>query len=471
MRLASFPRAVLFVPILLLVVTFPTFSRAADSKAPPRLVAKAPPPAAPSVPQAPTADTSASKEKPVQQIAQADLIGAGLTAADLIDMAQEYTWQEDWQQARQCLQAAAAIDPVSPEAAIALALEAETYAREGNQAQADLLLSQARAACSEAEVAAFCDAVQAWDQGLTSGPSASLEQALSLTAQQWKGTFTGGWAALRLAEHYIHLSDLDKAVAVCQATAGDYKTGPIAEEALVLLAGTVGWVQGNYPDAIALYQRAFEQVKNPRLRLRALVYTADCYMSMGDSSTAFALIQSIETDYGGRPGLPWARIYRVKAGRGIGRWDVIVDDAHAFLATTSQEVGHRNVAHRSLGDFLFIQGRFADAEAEFSAMVSSPQGTWGIAEGYTSLAECRLARGDLAGALSTYLEAADIGVTGDDKARYLYGAARVAERMGDTAAWNGIVARMTSEIPGSGYTARLAGQTLLPEPGVQGGGQ
>jgi tetratricopeptide (TPR) repeat protein len=185
-----------------------------------------------------------------------------------------------------------------------------------------------------------------------------------------------------------------------------------------------------------------------------------------DSAAGFALLESVDTDYAGRPGLPWARLYREKAARGIGRWEGVADDAWAFLATTSRDLGLLKVAHQALGNQAFRVGDYAVAEAEFAASASLTQDSDERAMFYQNIAECHSARGDHAGALASLLVAANLDTRANEKAQYLYGAARAAERMGDSATHNSIIARMVAAFPGSAYTTRLVGHEVLPAPEI-----
>ena len=343
------PHRVLLCVAGLMLGLVPSLALAADSKPPtPTVVAKAPSPEAPASPAKATskAETSApaasASPKRIAQATDATGLPTGVTAAEWVDLAQEYAWYEDWTQARRCLSAAAELDAGGPEAGVALALGALTYGEAGDSTNAALVLAKARGDHAGDAVAALCDAIQAWmdviatwpAQGAVKAATPGLEQTLANTAQQWKGSFTGGWAGLRLVEYYLHVGDADKATATCQALEKEYQTGLVAEEAVVLEANAAHWVAKDLPKAKALYQQAAAQVQSPRLRLRALVYLVNLEIDQRECDDALTVLANIDTEFAGRPGLPWARLYRGNAAYRIGQWDLAHADAQAFLATT-----------------------------------------------------------------------------------------------------------------------------------------
>ena len=118
-------------------------------------------------------------------------------------------------------------------------------------------------------------------------------------------------------------------------------------------------------------------------------------------------------------------------------------------------------AHLLLGRIAYRRGDYATSESE-NALAEALGG--GRAMG---AAQSRLASGDLQGGLNLILPAIDTQYTAQDplaKSFLLYAAALVANQLGDTATYNQMVSRLTTEFPGSGYTSRLVGHGSSPSP-------
>jgi tetratricopeptide (TPR) repeat protein len=356
---------------------------------------------------APAADTR------VARATDATGPSSGMTVAEWVDLADEYAWQQDWTQTRRCLQVAVEAAAIRPDTGWALALGALSYAKAGDFTNAALLLATARNGHGNDAVAGLCDAVQAQiaadasrGEGDAALPVPALEQILADTARQWWGTYTGGWAALRLASYYLSLGDVPKATALCRVMERDYPGTPFAAEAVLYEGNAAEWAGKNPHGAIPLYQRALELTDSPRLRLRILATLADLYIEARDFGPALAVLANIDTEFAGRPGLPWAQYFRAKAERDLGKWDLAEADAQAYLATTTEEWGRRKGAHRIVGYHLLLRGQFTEAEAEFRIALEPPVESGAMAEALAGLARCRADQGDAKGAVEYYRQVA-----------------------------------------------------------------
>ena len=188
---------------MLMLAPPPARGASIDVREPSVTLAKLPaeaPPAAPSAPQAPKVSPSASKGTPGgKMMAQADsLATAGLSAAELIDMAFDYQWYWNPAAMRACLEAAAAL-PSSKETGLALALLVEQAASAGDAAGAQAALDQVRAGYSDPETLDFAALSQQLAQA---ADDIAREALLAGYLDKHQGSLTGGWVALRLGRSY-----------------------------------------------------------------------------------------------------------------------------------------------------------------------------------------------------------------------------------------------------------------------------
>ena len=459
MRLALSRRAVLFVPALLLVIAFTTLSRAADSKAPPRLVAKAPPPAAQSAPQTPDTHSTAKREQPVRRVAQADiLVPAGATSGQLLDSAQDYDWYNDSAHQQQLLQAAAAAQPDSTAAGLALVLLASTYATT-DPAQSQALYAQA-SSYADPEVQAFMALVQASSAAIREQRWQDATALLSAAARDWKGPFTGGWAIMNLGSLYRDfLSDPESATKVYSEAAA--YPGATAEDAIVSLAETVAWAGNDRGAELLLAQQATDTVTDDRFRRRALLALGNALQDTGENGQAIAVMSSVIERWPDHPIAMLARITRSQSAYILGDLTMAADDAEAYLSYFDRKQMNVNYAHLAMGNRAFRDGDYVRAQAEFTTLLNSPGNDEFLGPAHNGLAQSLSAQGDLRGALSELLQAADSPVSPSLKATYLYGAAIAAQQAGDTASLALIARRMETECPGSHLTTQLLGRELL----------
>jgi len=447
---------------LLMLALPPARGASTDAREPSVTLAKLPaeaPPAAPFAPQTPKTNPAASKGTPgAKMMAQADSPAtAGLSAAELIDMAFDYQWYWNPAAMRACLAAAAAL-PSSKETGLALALLAEQIASAGDAAGAQAALDQVRAGYSDPETLDFAALSQQLAQA---ADDIAREALLAGYLDKHQGSLTGGWVALRLGRSYQDRPETGlKALQIFESTAKLYAGSVIGDEAILGIADTARRREVGDYSAVAVYSGLLETTTSDRLQRWATEGLAYRLMGLGQYQSAYDLLSRYRERWP-----QWANLKCIamqgEPALKLGIAGPLEPGIRAALPSIPWP-WYQAQAHYILGEIAFLRRDLDAAESEFAAARTAG---WPEA-GSRGLAECRVARGDLASALSIYLSAAEDDLTGDDKARALYAAARVAESMGDQATFGQIVARMTAELPGSGYTTRLAGHAILPAPGI-----
>jgi hypothetical protein len=146
----------------------------------------------------------------------------------------------------------------------------------------------------------------------------------------------------------------------------------------------------------------------------------------------------------------------------LNRWDEAVPDAKTYLDLTAAKLPiYTGKAHLVLARAAHAGGQLDVAESEF-ALVNDQFLT---PEGKAGMGYCRADRGDLAGAMWAFLEAAALADSANAPLHY-YQAARLARRLGDGNTFDQILSRMIAEFPGSSITALLAGRDILPRPNI-----
>jgi tetratricopeptide (TPR) repeat protein len=411
--------------------------------------------------------------EPPKQIAQLfDATPAAGSAAYLLEMAEVYRWLVEGDALRACLEEAAALSPGSLDSAKALILLGQMDAEAGLPEASERFL-QAKAQCPDAAIHAFADLVQGVAEASRVKDLERCRALLAAAADTWKGSWLGGWAALRLAEaHWWRLGDPAGAEGVLRLAAQDYLDSTIGTEALLLLADWTTWEAGRADEALELYRRVQAELSTERLRLRAALGVADCLLSMGEATESYELADQLAQEYTDHPGLPIAIMHRAAAADVLGHTAVAVADARAFLESDVARSGkgwsgRLSDAHAMLGFDAFRRGDLDEAESDFAAAV---QGNPDYrAKASASIANCRAARGDLRGAIAAFLDAADAPPPPPNERKqgadlFLYGAAMAASQLGDTTTFNQIIARMVADYPGSSFTTRLVGCEILPAP-------
>jgi hypothetical protein len=323
---------------------------------------------------------------------------------------------------------------------------------------AQAALDQVRTEYSDPEVRAFADMEQAVSQAPDeAGRVAVLEGYLA----KHEGTLTGGWVALRLANVYIdRMETAPRALELFESTAAQYAGTVIGDEGILGIADTKRRRGLGASDAIEVYSALVANTISDRVRRWAVEGMANRLMGLRQWQAAYDLL----SDYTARWPL-YARyacfVLRVEAAMPLGLADSLEQELRDTLPSVPGS-WYRSQGHYLLGAIALGREEYEKAEEEFAAATDQ---VW-LVKGLAAIAQCRTALGDDAGAITALLQAADIALNAGDKATYLYGAARAAERAGDAAAWDRIVARMTAEVPGSYLTSRLVGHDVLPPPDI-----
>ncbi len=459
---------VVFVaPALLLVLALPRPVRAADATAPPRVLAKAPPPAAQPAAPIPRAHPTGGKEastRTATAVAQADpSVTAGATSVQLLDLAQDYDWYNDSTRQRELLQAAADAEPGSTSSGLALALLASTLAGT-DPIQSQDLYDEA-SAYPDPQVQAFVALVQSSSAAIRESRWQDAITALSAAANDWRGAFAGGWAVMNLGSLYRDfLSDSDQAVVVYGAAAAD-RTGSACQDALVAVAETVAWSGKDHQGALQLARQAVETVTDERFLRRALLALGNALQDVNENRQAISVLSEVIAQWPDHPVAMLARITRSQSAYILGDLTMAADDAEAYLAYFDRKQMNVNYAHLVLGNRAFRDGDCVRAQAEFTTLLDSPGNDEFLGPAYNGLAQALSAQGDLRGALSALVNAANSPVRPSLKAMYLYGAALAAQQLGDRMTVNQIAGRMATECPGSHLTTQLLGREALLAPG------
>jgi tetratricopeptide (TPR) repeat protein len=439
-------------------------------------VAKAPPPAAQtgetasakaSAAKSATAPTEGGKTEVAQLGGRA---GVPPTAADLIRQAHDYMFWEDSADGQACLEQAVAVEQGTPDAGRARVLLASAVT-ESDPARAQALFAEVAQDYTDAEVLAFANLVRASDAATRAQDWPSVESLLSAAATTWRGTWTGGWAALRLGDHYRwDLSNYDQAALIFQAVRDEYGTGPVAEEAAISLAESVNRAQKvELAEVIGLFQDVLDSTHYPAFARRAMVGLGECYEAQSDWAQCWDTLSEIINADPTHPVAARAAIMRAYADQRLGRSEMAVEDAEFYLARGVERPLWRTYANYLLAQDAFRGGRYEEAEAQFALvaeLAEDPQATEFGGAARAGIAACRETTGDRRGALTAYLEAADYAVKKREMAVYLYEAAGLAQEMGDSAAFQRIVDRMVAELPGSHLTTKLVGHEVLPAPEI-----
>jgi len=397
-------------------------------------------------------------------------VPATASATELLQAADDYAFYTDWNHQWQYLQQVISSYRGTKEAGRALALLADHYATTGDQAQAGAL-NQELASYTDAEVQAFAILVRTVNAAERAQQYDLQGQALVDYSQRWRGTATAGWAALRLGDLYRFSSDnYPAAIATFQGILADYRTGPVAEEALVSLAESLNWSDAHVQETIAAYQQALNTVSTPGLQVRALIGLADMLTTDGQRALAIEILSQVIAGYPTHPSAGHAYALRSIAAQEQGDWETAVADMRAYLTYPSSSEYHRARAHLVSAMDAYRKGDVAGAEAEYSLLLDlikqTPRAEPLHAQALVGLAACAKAKGDLRGAMQGYLEAADVESTQDGKAVDLFLAADLAQQLNDTITRNQIIARMAAEFPGSHLTAKLVGHELLSIPEI-----
>ena len=308
---------------------------------------------------------------------------------------------------------------------------------EGNLAGAQTQFAQVRANTTDPETLAYADL----KQSLVGVTDVTVSQPLlSAYAQTWSGTVTGGWAALRLGETYLNFHQPSpQALPYFQGLAKQYAGTTIGEEAQLHAVDSL-W--GNpFQDATA-YAQLLGQVNSPRIQRRALEGEICRLQCQRDWSHALPPI----LDYVSRwPSFaPYrANLILAKTAEKSGQLDQYEQPLRDMLpvACVPTVISH---VHLLLGRIAYRRGDYATSESE-NALAEALGGGRPM-----GAAQSRLASGDLQGGLNLILPAIDTPYTAQDppaKSFLLYAAAFVANQLGDTATYNQMVSRLTTEFP------------------------
>jgi tetratricopeptide (TPR) repeat protein len=393
------------------------------------------------------------------------------SAADLLDRALDFWFYNDEATARDYFAAAADAGPGSREAVEALIFLGSTYLGEGDVATATTLFSRGRAV-ADPEMLALADVVWAETAASRDKDNDAALGTLASAAEQYKGTFVGGWAALEWANIYrFRFEDYATATSILERVIADYQTGPIAEEARVALAECRDWDQPDKQAAIELYEAALHATTITRLRTRALVGMGDCLREIGDYREALAAFSELIQYTPDRPAAKLALAFRADIADRLGDKETAVQDAAAYVATGNVQHMWRARAYEILAKAAFQSGRYDEAQRQFENMLPHADYLGDVGTGYSGaaragIARCYQARGDLGGALAMMLEAADRTPLDRDRCLFLYQAAGIAQAAGDSRSYASIVDRMVAEFPGSHLTTRLVGHEILPVPDI-----
>jgi len=407
--------------------------------------------------------------EPPKQIAQ--LFGptpAAGSAADLIDRAMECDWAWDYDRKAEYLLEVANGYPGSKEAGEALILLARTYCDLGRQPEADTALARVAGEQADPGFAALAAATSGVCLALQSKDFERAKSLLLDVAEQWSGTQAGALAALQAGEiERDYIFDFDAAIPYYQAAAAAYPNSLVEQEAEVAIAESLAWSWQHPAEAADAFQRALENVTNPRLRAQAVVGLGEVLNQVSEYTRALDVLTGFIGQSPDHPFTPIARGYRSLTTSWLGNWDLAVDDARAFLASPAAKRGHPWIAHcgRVAAQYAFQHGDSTGAEAQFRQTLVAPEAE-AKALAWAGIAYCQTARGDPTDAVSSFLQAAGFAPKAGMRCDYLYAAALAAQAGGDRAAERQITNQMRSEFPGSELTTRLVGYEVLPAPAI-----
>jgi len=414
------------------------------------------------------AEAKAAPKGEGKQLAQLTPVSGDLSAADMIALAYEYAWNEDYDAERAWLEAAAT-KPASTDTARAAVLLAEARGYSGDTSGAQTLLDQVRSRRQDAEVSAFADLVQAlvqkepsWcghGQRFYSGKEACLALYAD-AAQKWKGTYLGGWASIRLAATYrSRFAQPEQAITVLEQISKDYAGTPFSEYALEDAAAAVTFSLNRFGEGRQRYEQLLATTGSDFIRQRATLHLGELLMDTNHGDGAYeALAKFIST-------WPWhADTVGVYALRGsvaaqLNRYDEAVADATRYLSVTAPKLtSYTGRAHFTLGQAAFARGDLTRAEGEFAQVDDEVL----AGQARASLGHVRARRGDLGGALSAFLEAATAVKGRPCEPLYLYQAGLTARRIGDQATLDQLVQVMIAEFPYSHFATLLTGRNVAP---------
>ena len=425
------------------------------------------PPPAPATEQPPAPAGPPPKRELRIALAQTD----SLSAAEMIALATEYGWNEDPETERAWLEAAAGL-PASYDTGLATVLLAEAILPRGDLEKALPLLDRVRTYYREPELIAFADLVQAF-AGMTpvrGGHGKRLYEDFTVmrdlcasAASQWPGTFLGGWASIRLAAVYRGALDQpDQAVLVLEHTAEDYVGTPFREYALEDLAAAITFSFGRFGEGRRLYEDLLATTSSDFIRQRATLHLGEVMMDTEEFGKARVLFDDFVTTWPQHADSVGAVMLRGYMASRLNRWDEAIADTERYLSLTAADLPiYTGKAHLALARAAYNQGSLAAAEAEF-ALVNDRFLT---PEGKAGVGHCRADRGDLRGALSSFLEAAALADYANAPS-YYYQAARLAQRIGDANTFSQVLSRLIAEFPASQVTSLLAGREILPPPSI-----
>ncbi len=465
----------LFLAVLVIAVSLPVL---ADTSPPVKQeIAKAPTESGPQIvateqkpaPTQPEVDKSSSPTTKPTQIAQLlDPGSVGYSAAELILLAQHAAFYVDRDRQRALLEAAISAEPGSIAAGQALALLAATYLADDPD-RAAALFEQVQAQYSQPEALAFANLVRSARAAEKAGAWETVETLLTEAAERWRGTYTGVYARLYLGDHYrFNVDNWEAAIALYSDLCEEYQTGPVAEEAAVSLAECLDWANdGRRGEAVQAYEDMLTTAETDYLRVRALVGLGDCLATMSDWTTAWdTLTLALET-HPDDSAAPLATIMRGFVAENLGQWEEAVAAARFYLASFAKQPAWLAYAHEVLAKNAFRAGRLEEAEQQFQAVAAVAENRHAAnyaGRARAGLAACLKERGDLRGAITKYLEAAEVSTDLAEKAIYLYDAATTAQISGDAITVGQIANQMAVEVPGSHLTTRLVGQEIVPTP-------
>jgi hypothetical protein len=410
----------------------------------------------------------------------------GLSFSDLVELGIDHIVADCFQQARSYLDQALAAAPTSADAGLAANLRLWAFI-EQNKDSADLL--SAAAPVVQAEVARICTTysepqTQAFAQlqsqtfdAWRAGDRETFASLCQQAADTWRGTYLGSWAQLRVG--YLYWVDgkwdFDRAEQAFLKAAHDYAGTPVEAEALEYLAQSTrnrkaeGWIE----EVQQLCEQALRANPSARTHARILSIQAGLVAAADGPAEAMPLYADIIARYPSSASAYWAGAEYMGLALRLGLWEEAAADAAALLGVPGGDPEVTCDAHLTLGDQAFRKGQLDAAESEFALALewaqAKPPGTGGAIQelgrrAMVGLANCRSAQGDLQGAISYFLQAAEAAGDGpgSKKALYLYGAAVAADQLGDAATVNQIAAQLVAECPGSAYTTRIVGGEVLP---------